>query len=154
MECDSAGKVVCGQVQSARLVKFMKRWLKQSDGRIYLIVDGHPVHKSGEAKRFVNQHQPRLRLIRMGDCPELNPDELLNQDVKTDRLGKRRPTSRTERMVSVRSHCIDGRSNRRSSEACFARIRFDPLLFSCLASKRRVPFNRDGIFRHYPELDP
>ena len=22
-----------------------------------------------------------------------------------------------------------------------------------LASKRRIPFNRQGIFRHYPELD-
>ena len=29
-----------------------------------------------------------------------------------------------------------------------------PRIAAYLASKRRVPFNRDGIFRHYPELDP
>ena len=39
-----------------------------------------------------------------GYCPELNPDELLNQDVKTNGLGKNRPTNRTELMAIVRSH--------------------------------------------------
>ena len=37
-------------------------------------------------------------------CPELNPDELLNQDVKTNGLGKSRPTNQTERLALVRSH--------------------------------------------------
>ncbi|HSL04730.1 MAG TPA: hypothetical protein VK901_14480, partial [Nitrospiraceae bacterium] len=46
-----------------------------------------------------------LRLIRMpGYCPELNPDEWLNQDVKTNGLGKSRPTNRTELMAIVRRH--------------------------------------------------
>lgn len=94
-----------GQFKAPVFVEFMKRLLKQLDGRIYLIVDGHPVHKSGEARRFVDQHKPRLRLIRMpGYCPELNPDELLNQDVKTNGLGKSRPTNRTELMATGRSH--------------------------------------------------
>jgi transposase len=94
-----------GKFKAPVFVAFMKRLLKQLAGRIYLIVDGHPVHKSGEARRFVDQHKPRLRLIRMpGYCPELNPDELLNQDVKTNGLGKSRPTNRTELMATVRSH--------------------------------------------------
>lgn len=94
-----------GKFKAPVFVEFMKRLLKQLDGRIYLIMDGHPVHKSGEARRFVDQHKPRLRLIRMpGYCPELNPDELLNQDVKTNGLGKSRPTNRTELMATVRSH--------------------------------------------------
>ena len=83
----------------------MKRLLKQIDGRIYLIVDGHPVHRSGTATRFAAIHSSRLRLIRMpGYCPELNPDELLNQDVKMNGLGKSRPTNPTELMATVRSH--------------------------------------------------
>ena len=28
-----------------------------------------------------------------------------------------------------------------------------PRIKAYLASKRRIPFNEDGIFRHYPELD-
>jgi hypothetical protein len=87
------------------LVAFLRRLLKQIAGKIYLIVDGHPVHQSGEATRFVATHSARLRLIRMpGYCSELNPDELLNQDVKTNGLGKSRPTTRTELMAIVRSH--------------------------------------------------
>ncbi len=39
-----------------------------------------------------------------GYCPELNPDELLNQDVKTNGLGKSRPTNRTELRATVRRH--------------------------------------------------
>ena len=94
-----------GKFKAPVFVEFMKRLLKQLDGRIYLIVDGHPVHKSGKARRFVDQHSSRLRLIRMpGYCPELNPDELLNQDVKTNGLGKSRPTNRIELMATVRSH--------------------------------------------------
>jgi glutathione S-transferase len=33
------------------------------------------------------------------------------------------------------------------------RVRALPVLVAYFASDRRVPFNEDGIFRHYPELD-
>ena len=33
------------------------------------------------------------------------------------------------------------------------RIRARPRIAAYLASERRMPFNQDGIFRHYPELD-
>jgi transposase len=94
-----------GKFKAPVFVAFLQRLLKQIAGKIYLIVDGHPVHKSGKATRFAATHSSRLRLIRMpGYCPELNPDELLNQDVKTNGLGKSRPTNRTELIAIVRSH--------------------------------------------------
>jgi transposase len=72
---------------------------------IYLIVDGHPVHRSRAVRRFVADHAQRLRLIQLpGYCPELNPDELLNQDVKTNVLGKNRPTSKAQMIDGVRRH--------------------------------------------------
>lgn len=104
-----------GKFQAAVFVQFLTRLLKQLDGRIYLIVDGHPVHRSGAAKRFVARHAQRLRLIRMpGYCPELNPDELLNQDVKTNGLGTRagQPT-RPNSWVPCAATCIGARSSRR-----------------------------------------
>jgi glutathione S-transferase len=33
------------------------------------------------------------------------------------------------------------------------RIASRPRVADYLASKRRIPFNQSGIFRHYPELD-
>jgi transposase len=69
------------------------------------LVDGHPVHRSTATKRFVAENEDRLWVIQLpGYCPELNPDELLNQDVKTNALGKSRPRNRTELITSVRRH--------------------------------------------------
>lgn len=94
-----------GKFTAPVFAEFMKRLLKQIAGKIYLIVDGPPVHRSGAATRVAAMHSSRLRLIRMpGYCPELNPDELLNQDVKTNGLGKSRPINRTELMATVRRH--------------------------------------------------
>lgn len=51
-------------------VSFMQRLLKQAKGKVYLIVDGHPVHRSRVAKKFVAANDDRLRLIRLpGYCP-------------------------------------------------------------------------------------
>ena len=94
-----------GKFQNPVFIEFMKRMLKQIKGKIYLIVDGHPVHRSAAASTFVAENAQRLRLIRLpGYCPELNPDELLNQDVKTNALGKSRPTNKAQMMASTRSH--------------------------------------------------
>ena len=94
-----------GKFDGRLFVQFMQRLLKQAAGKVYLIVDGHPVHRSILAKEFVEVNAQQLRLIRMpGYCPELNPDELLNQDVKTNALGKSRPSNRAEMMTGVRSH--------------------------------------------------
>jgi transposase len=94
-----------GKFDGRLFIRFMRRLLKQVTGKLYLIVDGHPVHRSVVAREFVSANAARLRLIRLpGYCPELNPDELLNQDVKTNGLGKSRPSNRAELMAGVRSH--------------------------------------------------
>lgn len=100
-----AFRVFHGKFDAALFVDFMQRLLKQATTKVYLIVDGHPVHRSRAAKDFVAEHADRIRLIRLpGYCPELNPDELLNQDVKTNALGKSRPSNRAEMIATVRSH--------------------------------------------------
>ena len=94
-----------GTFKNATFIEFMKRMLKQATRKIYLIVDGHPVHRSVAVKQFVADNAKRLRLIRLpGYCPELNPDELLNQDVKTNALGKSRPTTKPEMIGTIRRH--------------------------------------------------
>lgn len=94
-----------GKFRAPVFVQFLTRLLKSVRRRIYLIVDGHPVHRSAVVTRFVVRHPKRLRLIQLpGYCPELNPDELLNQDVKTHGLGKSRPANRTELLKTVRRH--------------------------------------------------
>jgi transposase len=100
-----AFRVFHGKFDASVFIDFTERLLKQVEGRIYLIVDGHPAHRAQAVKRFVEANTQQLKLIFLpGYCPELNPDELLNQDVKTNALGKSRPRDRRELMQTVRRH--------------------------------------------------
>jgi len=86
-------------------LEFLRRLLRQSDRRVYLIVDRHPVHRSRRVKNWVKENEARIRLVFLPSySPELNPDELLNQDVKSNALGRQRPGNQTELVGKVRSY--------------------------------------------------
>jgi hypothetical protein len=54
---------------------------------------------------FVSRHNDRLRVvIVLGYCPGLIPQELLNQEVKSDALGKCPPTNKAVLVRTVRKH--------------------------------------------------
>lgn len=68
---------------------FVKRLLHDEPNPVFLIVDGHPVHRSKAVKTFVDSTQGRLRLFFLPPySPELNPDEWVWENVKHDRIGK------------------------------------------------------------------
>lgn len=86
-------------------MRFLQRLSKQVKRRIYLIVDSHPVHRSATARRWVDDRRGEMKLFFLpGYSPELNPDEYLNQDVKSNAVGKRRPTTQTEMLMNVRGN--------------------------------------------------
>ncbi len=75
--------------ESATFINFCKRLMHDTTGPVFLIVDGHPVHRSNAVKEFVASTQRRLRLFQFpAYSPELNPDEWVWKNVKTDRLGR------------------------------------------------------------------
>lgn len=83
---------------------FLSRMLRQNRGKIFLIVDRHPVHRSSGVKDWLKVHEDRIRMFFLpGYSPELNPDELLNQDVKSNALGRKRPRNAQELVSNTRS---------------------------------------------------
>lgn len=87
------------------MTDFLRRLIRQNPRKVFLIVDGHPVHRSRRVKRWVYAHKNRIRLFYLpGYCPQLNPDEFLNQDVKTNAVGRQRPKDQMEMMHQVRSY--------------------------------------------------
>jgi transposase len=81
------------------------RLTRKSRRKIFLIVDGHPVHKSRAVQRWLAEHAEQIRIFCLPSySPELNPDELLNQDVKTNALGRVRPVTVHEMISNVRSY--------------------------------------------------
>jgi transposase len=86
-------------------LRFLKRLVRHVKRRIFLIVDRRPVHRAAEVKRWLAEHAAKIRLFFLpSDSPELNPDEVLNQDVKSNALGRRRPRDRCEMMQGVRGY--------------------------------------------------
>jgi len=83
---------------------FLKRLVKQVRRKIFLIVDRLPAHRSGNVKKWLRQNARRIRMFYLPSySPELNPDEELNQDVKSNAVGRRRTRTQKEMISNVRS---------------------------------------------------
>jgi len=83
---------------------FLKRLVKGSKQMIFLILDGHPVHKSKAASRWLDENKEKIEIYLLpAYSPELNPDEYLNQDIK-QYSRKRRPANQTELVENLRSY--------------------------------------------------
>ena len=70
---------------SKLFVIFLGRLNRQIKQKIFLILDNHRVHHSKHVQAYVNKHKDKIRLFFLPPyCPELNPEELVNQDVKAN----------------------------------------------------------------------
>lgn len=94
-----------GRFTTPVFLRFLRRLLRHAQGRVFLIIDRHPVHIAAAVARWVAQRADRLRLFFLpGYSPELNPDEFLNNDVKANALGRCRPREEAELTASLRSY--------------------------------------------------
>lgn len=81
--------VVRGGVGAGVFITFLKRLVHGQRRPIYLIVDGHPSHRAKKVKSYVESLQGKLRLFFLPPySPELNPDELVWNDVKNNGVGR------------------------------------------------------------------
>jgi len=84
--------------------EFLRRLVRQSERKVFIIVDGHPVHRSGKVKKWLNKNEKHIRLFFLPSySPELNPDEILNQDVKSNAVGRKRARCQSDLIANVRS---------------------------------------------------
>ena len=80
-----------GKFNSMVFIDFMKRLTRYCRRKVFFIVDEHPVHKSGAVKAWLSENIEKIELFYLpGYSPDLNPDELLNQDVKSNAVGRKR----------------------------------------------------------------
>lgn len=96
---------VRGRIGAAQFIEFIKRLLHGSERMVFLIVDGHPVHKAKQVTRFVKSIKDRFRLFFLPPySPELNPDEGVWNDLKNNALGRQCITSPDGLHDAVISH--------------------------------------------------
>jgi len=95
-------------------IQFLRRLLKQAGRKVFLIIDRHPVHRSRVVRRWLTANATRICIFYLpGYSPELNPDEMLNNDVKSNAVGRRRAHNQNELMRNVRGYL---RSRQRNPE--------------------------------------
>lgn len=80
-------------------ISFLEKLIKDSKTPIFLILDNHPIHKSGKVKAFLEKINSKSKLNPDGNeilkifflpkySPELNPDELVWNHVKNYGLSR------------------------------------------------------------------
>jgi transposase len=97
--------VMRGGFDGKVFIEFLDRMVRQIGRTVFLIVDRHPVHRSKVVWKWLHEHHEQLRMFYLPSySPDLNPDEQLNQDVKANAVGRKRPRDRDELVGNVRSH--------------------------------------------------
>ncbi len=72
-----------GTMNAQTLIKFLKRLIKGSQKKVFLILDNLKVHHSYLVKDWLADHEDDIECFFLPSySPELNPDEYLNCDLK------------------------------------------------------------------------
>lgn len=97
---------VKGKVNGGVFCEFLKRLMHNAEKKIFLILDGHPVHRSTKVKKFVEATEGKLRIYYLPPySPELNPDEQVWNNVK-GKIGRSTIKGPNELESKVRGHLI------------------------------------------------
>jgi len=81
--------VVRGGVGARVFIEFLKRLMQGRRRPAFLIVDGHPAHRSKSVRSYVDSLGGKLKLFFLPPySPELNPDEFVWNDVKNNGVGR------------------------------------------------------------------
>jgi transposase len=72
-----------GSVDAKVFIEFLKRLMINANKPVFLIVDGHPIHKAKIVKSYVEGLDGKLKLFYLPPySPHLNPDETVWAHVK------------------------------------------------------------------------
>lgn len=86
-------------------LNFLKRLTKGTRTKIFLILDNLRVHHAKILQPWLEENKDKIELFYLPSySPELNPDELLNQDVKSNAVGRKRAKNLTELKNNITSY--------------------------------------------------
>ena len=79
-----------GKLNAEAFVAYLQNFLKGRQGKVFLVVDGHPAHKANLVKRYVQSLAGRLELHFLPPyAPDLNPDEFVWSHMKSNGVSKK-----------------------------------------------------------------
>ena len=79
-----------GKLDAVAFVAFLSNFMKSQTGKVFLVIDGHPVHKAKTVQHYVDSLAGRLELHPLPPyAPDLNPDEFVWSHMKTNGVSKK-----------------------------------------------------------------
>ena len=94
-----------GQLSAPMLIRFLRRLIRSTDQKVFLILDNLNVHKAAKVRAWVAAHADQLAVFYLpAYAPELNPDEYLNGDLKLGVAAKIPARTKPELAKAARSH--------------------------------------------------
>ena len=96
---------VIRKINADVFIEFLGRLVESAGHPVYLVVDGHPTHKAAKTRKVVESTKGRLKLFFLpGYSPDLNPDELVWDNLKSQGTGKRAITGPDQLKKLVLGH--------------------------------------------------
>ena len=97
--------VLAGALKAPSLIRFLGRLIQDASGKVFLIWDNLPVHRSQAVRGWLAERPEQIEVFHLPSySPELNPDEGLNADLKQAVTRKPPARSKHELKRTVISH--------------------------------------------------
>jgi transposase len=97
--------VVRSKVGALQVCEFIRRLMHGARRPVFLILDGHPMHKARLVQECVASYKGKLRLFFLPPySPELNPDEQVWHDLKSHGIGRCEIVDRADMEHKVVAH--------------------------------------------------
>lgn len=112
--------IIDGRFNGDVFITFLKQMIKFSRQKIYFVTDGHPAHKTKKLNQWLAENKNRIEVFFLPPySPELNPQEYVNQDVKTNVIGKKRPINKAQMVSNVEAFMYDRKNNKKQVQKYF-----------------------------------
>lgn len=112
--------IIDGSFNSEVFQTFLQQMIKYSRQKIYFVTDGHPAHKTKKLNEWLTENSNRIEVFFLPPySPELNPQEYVNQDVKTNVIGKKRPINKAQMRSNVENFMTKRKNDRRQVQKYF-----------------------------------
>jgi transposase len=112
--------IIDGSFNSEVFQTFLQQMIKYSRQKIYFVTDGHPAHKTKKLNEWLTENSNRIEVFFLPPySPELNPQEYVNQDVKTNVIGKKRPINKAQMRSNVENFMTKRKNDRRKVQKYF-----------------------------------
>lgn len=112
--------IIDGRFNSEVFQTFLQQMIKYSRRKIFYVTDGHPAHKTNKLKEWLAENSNRIEVFFLPPySPELNPQEYVNQDVKTNVIGKKRPINKHQMRSNVENFMTKRKNDKRQVQKYF-----------------------------------